>query len=232
MEYFVYTAGAITLGWLLYTITHNTVRKSRRFWREQIKTRALFSRTIGRFFITEEEQHRTRLDVDQRHIDTLLKDSRESRDRLLALTQWFADPSRTTQALDNLPGRTSRQLVDELAKIEQDISQSITLFQRNLKGAIAAYTRGTNLLERFETIQGNANTQRDTQAASGTQQVVIETTPLELINDAVIYMVFYPAGSASAQLTGLQIKQAIAQGSKLNQDFYICGPAANFGNGR
>ncbi len=239
MEYFVYTAGAITLGWLGYTITHSTTRNARRFWREQIKTRALFSRTIGRFFMTEEDRNHTRLDADQKHVDQLLHDARESRDHLLALTQWFSDPSRTTNALDNLPGRTSRQLVDELAKIEQDIVQSQKQFQRNLKAAIASYTRGTNLLDRFETMQGNANTQKDAastqyQATNGKaqQQVIIETAGLESINDNVIYMVFYPTSAASAQLTGLQIKQAIAQGSKLNQDIFICGPAANFGNGR
>lgn len=231
MEYFVYTSGAITLGWLCYSITHNAVRKTRRFWREEIKTRALFSRTIGRFFLTEDERNRTRLDFDQSHINELLKDARESRDRLLSLTQWFADPARTTAALDNLPGRTSRQLVDELAKIELDITQALVQFQRNLKGAIASYTRGTNLVDRFEAMQGSANTQKSGAQPNSTAEpnVIVETTALSDINDAIVYMVYYPSSNASAQMTGAQIKQEIASGSKLNHDFYICGPAANFG---
>ncbi|MFQ3615881.1 MAG: hypothetical protein SNJ57_09370 [Cyanobacteriota bacterium] len=232
MEYFIYTAGAISIGWLVYSITHQTVRNTHRFWREQIQTRALFSRTIGRFFLTEDERSRTQLDHDQRHIDELLRDARESRDRLLTLTQWFADPTRTTSALDNLPGRTSRQLVDELARIDQDITQAIGQFQRNLKGAIASYTRGTNLVDRFEAMQSSANTQKanTTQSSSGTNnQVVVETTVLQDIADNIIYMVYYPTGNASAQMTGSQIKEEIARGLKINKDFFICGPAANFG---
>jgi len=238
MEYFVYTSGAVTLIWIVYTIISNTQRKAWRFWREQIQTRALFSRTVGRFFMTGEERNHTRIDADQKHVDQLLHDARESRDHLLALTQWFSDPSRTTNALDNLPGRTSRQLVDELAKIEQDIVQALGQFQRNLKAAIASYTRSTNLLDRFEAMQDNANTQKDadfyryqaTKESRAQQQVVIETTGLETLNDTVIYMVFYPAGAVSTQMTASQIKQAIASGAKLNQDFFICGPAASFGN--
>lgn len=234
MEYFVYTAGAVTLLWIGYTIINNTHRNVRRFWREQIQTRALFSRTFGKFFMTVEERNHTRLDADQKHVDKLLQDARESRDRLLALSQWFSEPGRTTNALDNLPGRTSRQLVDELAKIEQDIAKALGQFQLNLKASIASYTRGANLLERFEAMQGTASMQKDAdyryqETKEGkAHQVVIETVGLESINDTVIYMMYYPAGGVMQKATGAQVKQAIASGSKLNQDFFICGPASSF----
>ncbi len=228
MDYLVYTTGAITIGWLGYTVTHNSIRKIRKFWRDQIKTRALFRNTIGRLFLSEDERQRDRQDRDQQHIDELLQNARESRDRLLALTQWFADYTRTTQALDALPGRTSRRLVDELAKVEQDIAQSLTMFQRNLKSAIAAYTHGSNLLERFEAQQDSKATAQANTQRQPSQQVIIEATGAESLSDAVVYMVYYPATNATTQMTGAQIKQELARGMRINQDIFVCGPAANF----
>jgi hypothetical protein len=230
MDYLFYASGAITIGWFLYTSTDRAVRNFRRFWRNQIASRALLENTVKRFFPNAAERQQEQHDRDQQHIDQLLMSARGARSQILDLTQWFADYTRTTQALDNLPGRTSRELVDEIATIERDISEALTRFQYNLKSAIAAYTRGANLLERFEAQQDVKQTaaRNTTVEPSGTKQVVVESTGLETLSDSATYMVYYPGSNATSQMTGQQIKQQVARGTRINIDLFICGPAQSF----
>lgn len=231
MDYLFYASGAITIGWLLYTTTNRAVRNFKRFWRNQIASRALLENTVKRFFPSAAERQQEQHDRDREHVDQLLMSARRSRAQILELTQWFADYTRTTQALDNLPGRDGRQLVDEITSIERDISEALTRFQYNLKSAIAAYTRGANLLERFEAQQDVKQTAaRNTtvQSSSPSNSVVVESTGLETLSDAGTYMVYYPASNATSQMTGQQIKQQVARGTRLNIDLFVCGPAQSF----